>query len=369
MVKRLLKILIKFGICAILTVWIIQAIFWDEGKRAYEQNGSKPSWEELTRRQRLEISWRYGPPELWKNLVTIDQQSMAVSILLVGGTVFLGILRWRMILKIQNFELPFLRAAEISLVAQFFNAFLLGSTGGDLIKAYYAARETHHRKTEAAVTVFADRLIGLFSMLLFAVLMMIPNRDWILNNSPAKITAYTVLLMFLGCGALVFLAFRGGVSKYFPKARELFRRLPMGEMLEKSLDSCREIGKKPRQLLGAFIISMVLNIVCVLQFLVLARGLGINTAAIALFGIVPMIISIAALPITPSGLGVRENLFVIMLAAPGFNVSPTPALSLSLLALAGSLFWSLLGWIVYITFREKHHLREIAKPEKSTEQT
>ena len=48
--------------------------------------------------------------------------------------------------------------------AQFFNAFLLGSTGGDLLKAYYAARETHHKKTEAVVTVFVDRIIGLFSV-------------------------------------------------------------------------------------------------------------------------------------------------------------------------------------------------------------
>jgi hypothetical protein len=47
-------------------------------------------------------------------------------------------------------------AAEISLVAHFFNSFLLGSTGGDLMKAYYAARETHHKKTEAVMTVFAD---------------------------------------------------------------------------------------------------------------------------------------------------------------------------------------------------------------------
>ena len=43
-------------------------------------------------------------------------------------------------------------------------ATLLGSTGGDLLKAYYAARESHHKKTEAVVTVFVDRLIGLFSM-------------------------------------------------------------------------------------------------------------------------------------------------------------------------------------------------------------
>ena len=37
------------------------------------------------------------------------------------------------------------------------------------MKAYYAARETHHKKTEAVLTVFVDRVIGLWSMLLFAL--------------------------------------------------------------------------------------------------------------------------------------------------------------------------------------------------------
>jgi hypothetical protein len=67
------------------------------------------------------------------------------------------------------------RATGITFVAQFFNSFLLGSTGGDVIKALYAARETHHKKTEAVVTVFVDRLLGLWAMLFFAALMMIPN--------------------------------------------------------------------------------------------------------------------------------------------------------------------------------------------------
>src|SRR5438876_8575606 len=93
----------------------------------------------------------------------------------MGMTVLLGVISWQMVLRVQGLELSFARTSEISFVAQFFNSFLLGSTGGDLIKAYYAARETHHKKTEAVTTVFVDRLIGLWAMLLFAAVMMVPN--------------------------------------------------------------------------------------------------------------------------------------------------------------------------------------------------
>jgi hypothetical protein len=45
-----------------------------------------------------------------------------------------------------------------------------------------------------------------------------------------------------------------------------------------------------------------------------------------------------------------------MLAVIG--VDPTSALSLSLLAYAGSLCWSLAGGVVYLALKDKHHLAE-----------
>ena len=108
---------------------------------------------------------------------------------------------------------------------------------------------------------------------------------------------------------------------------------------------------------------MMLNTVWVLQLILLSWGLHLNIPSLALFAIVPMIICISALPITPSGLGVRENLFVLMLAAPAFGAPETSALSLSLLAYAGSLFWSLVGGVVYLTLKDRHHLAEVAADE------
>jgi len=156
-----------------------------------------------------------------------------------------------------------------------------------------------------------------------------------------------------------FVAFWGGVSRKWSGARDWLRRLPKGEYLERSLESCRRFGEERFFVARTLGVSMVLNAMCVLQFLVLGFGLGLHTPTVALFVIVPAVICISALPITPSGLGVRESLFVYMLAAP-LNVDPTKALSLSLLAYSGSLFWSLAGGVVYLTLKQKHHLaREI----------
>jgi uncharacterized protein (TIRG00374 family) len=273
-------------------------------------------------------------------------------------TIFLGVVRWRMVLRVHGLNLPWTRAAEISLVAHFFNSFLLGSTGGDLMKAYYAARETHHKKTEAVMTVFADRLIGLWAMLLFAGIMMLPNLGLLRSHARLQAIALFVLAMLATCTLLAFLAFRGGVSKKWGGARDWLRRLPQGERIHRSLESCREFGRRPFFLTRTLGVSMALNAFCVLQVMVLCWGLDIRVPPMALFLIVPIIICISAIPITPSGLGVRENLFVFLLAGPTMQVAPTLALAVSLLAYGGSLFWSIVGGVVYVTFREKHHLTE-----------
>ena len=57
----------------------------------------------------------------------------------------------------------------------------------------------------------------------------------------------------------------------------------------------------------------------------------------------------------------RESLYVLMLAVPEINVTATQALSLSLLAYAGSLFWSLIGGVLYAGLKERHHLAEVAQ--------
>ncbi len=341
-------------VCLVLLLWIFHVIFVNEGREAARQLGLP--WESFSKWEQWRTAWRYGPPELWEKLSLIHPGVFALSVLLMGSTLFLGVMRWRLVLRVQGLNLPWSRACEISLVAHFFNSFLLGSTGGDLMKAYYAARETSHKKTEAVVTVVVDRLIGLWAMLLFASLMMIPNIRLLFGDPRLRPLTILILLMMVACTIVVGLAFWGGVSRAWSGARDWLRRLPKGEWLERSLESCRQFGRERFFLARTLGLSMLLNTACVLQVLVLCRGLGLEVPGLVLFAIVPMIICVAALPITPSGLGVRENLYVLVLASPALGVTATGALSLSLLAYAGSLVWSLAGGLVYLALKEKHHL-------------
>ncbi len=349
----------RLAVCLVLLAWVFHSIFVSEGQSAWA--GRAPAWEQLTRAEQWRAAWQLGPDRLWQSLTAVSFVPMAGSFLVMGMTIFLGAGRWLIALRTQGLQLPWTRALRISLVAHFFNSFLLGSTGGDLGKAYYAARETAHQKTEAVITVFVDRVIGLWTMLLFACLMALLNLELLRTHAQLRLLVLFVLAMFGAGTAFVALAFWGGLSRGWSGARDWLRRLPKGDWLDRSLASCREFGRNRHFFLRMVLVSMVLNVVCVAQYLILARALAIDVPLEVWFLVVPAIICVAALPVTPSGLGVRENLYVAILAGAPFLVPETSALTISLLAFAGSLAWSLIGGAVYLFLKDREHLAEVTR--------
>ena len=358
---------------ALLLVWIFHSIFVNEARvqarrpeGLFTPDGQRVNWDDsLPRLQQWRCGWRYGPPALASKLRSAEPASCVIAFALMGGMLFLGVLRWQIVLRVHGLELPLGQATQLSLIAHFFNAFLLGTAGGDVVKAYYAAQETHHKKTEAVVTVFVDRIIGLWAMLLFGGVMILPNYQLFGRPGLLRTAAAVLVAMLAAASAFMFLALRGGVSRAWPGARHWLRRLPKGERVEQVLDSCRIFGQSPRFLPRTLGLSILINLLMVWQFIVLARGLHLAPPPGALYLVVPVVICISALPISPSGLGVRENLFVHLLAVPAIGVPETGALSLSLLAYAMSLAWSVIGGLLYVTRKDRRRLREVAQGEES----
>ncbi|MDI9402185.1 MAG: lysylphosphatidylglycerol synthase transmembrane domain-containing protein [Verrucomicrobiota bacterium] len=330
-------------VSAVLLLWIFHAIFMEQGKLLAASESIR--WQELPRMEQWRMAWFIGPKALCNILSLTHWSCFLLSLLCVGATVTLGAWRWHLLLKAQEISVRFRKTFQITMIGQFFNGFLLGSTGGDVLKAWYGTRETEKSKTEAITTVFVDRLLGLFSMLLFAVFFMLPNHHLLLVNKRLTLLTLFTLGMFGSCTVLIFAAGHGGLLSTILGR---FRRLTP---IHRSLEACKKTARQPRLMLKVFLLSMLLNGFCVAQFVVVSRDLGLQIGVTQLAVIVPMIICISSIPITPSGLGVRENLYVIMLGAPMLAIPPAKALALSLIAYAGFLCWSALGSFFYLAYR------------------
>jgi uncharacterized protein (TIRG00374 family) len=94
---------------------------------------------------------------------------VAVAIILYFGAVTSNALKWNILLRAQGIRVSWSALMRYTYVGVFFNNFLPAAVGGDLMRGYQLAQETH-RSADAAVSVVVDRLIGLMALTVTAVL-------------------------------------------------------------------------------------------------------------------------------------------------------------------------------------------------------
>lgn len=273
---------------------------------------------------------------------------VALGVGMTFAGLVIGALRWKIILDAQHLSLPLWRVVQIFFIGQFFNAFMLGACGGDVARAYYVTRETPAKKTEAAATVFVDRAIGLFALIVFCCVMIALRIPLFLDHTGPRhagfLMALFLLLSLAGIGAL----FYRNLFEHLAFFRAIEDRTRAGPLIRRTYEAFYLYRKQHRTLLFSLLLSLLnlvfLNYAC--QFL--GNSLEVNASSLDYFTLFPIISVIAAIPITPGSLGVRESLFVTLFEA--IDVQGPQAMLLSLMVYAGSLVWSLFGWLMLVSY-------------------
>jgi len=101
----------------------------------------------------------------------IDYIWLVASLLLLVVALSLQLTRWYILVR--ALDLPFTgrNAFRLGMVGLFYNTFLPGSIGGDLVKAFFIAKGQPGRRTKAVATVLIDRAMGLFGLILFCAVL------------------------------------------------------------------------------------------------------------------------------------------------------------------------------------------------------
>ena len=91
-------------------------------------------------------------------------------------------------------------------------------------------------------------------------------------------------------------------------------------------------------------------------FYAASRALRQTTPLMDYIGIMPVINTITALPISVGGMGVREKLFEEMLSKL-CGIQPAVADAISLTGFSMIVFWAIIGGIVYLFYRPSEHAK------------
>ncbi len=263
-------------------------------------------------------------------------------------------LRWQLVLKAQRLQIPGREVFRIFFVGQFFNLFMIGATGGDLVKAFLAARTAGSRKTEAVSSVLIDRIIGLTALAFLAGVMVLLRAGTFFDDPSLR----PIGIFILAFAGLMLLAVVAPFSRYGTKNPRFAGRdmLPapgrrLAAILRRAYEAWIVCRRNPALLCQTFALSLVNHLLAVAACIAFGRALRLHLGIIDYLTYIPVIGVFGAIPLTPGGLGLREGAAVILLAPAG--VARPEAVLLSLLLYAGLTVWSLFGglWFVRSTSR------------------
>jgi uncharacterized protein (TIRG00374 family) len=299
-------------------------------------------------------------PQLWSILRTVDVNWLVAAFLSFTPVLLVVSWRWRMLLGVHGVHLRYWRVLELTMIGQFFSAFLVGTTGGDVIKIFYVARAVPNRKAAVAFTVIVDRVIGLIALLLLGVLLSFTQLHLLLSRPDTKAATGTFYLFAVGGVVASVLACLGPYALNHEGLRSLINRLPLinkgASLLNAYETTARAFKVNVIALLGSVPSQACVLVVgyCILRAMNLETEKLYQPGFILAFAsIMAMVNMLIALPVSIAGLGVREALFIMFFGLIGIDKEHAVAFSLTFFAI--NLLWSAAGGPFYFLYRHETH--------------
>jgi uncharacterized membrane protein YbhN (UPF0104 family) len=308
----------------------------------------------------------HGLAEIWQKHVIEGRPIHYIYLLLaflIGlASVLITFVRWYFLVR--AVELPFrvVDALRLGFVGFFFNTFLPGSVGGDIIKAAGIARG-QSRRTVAVATVIMDRAIALWALIWFVAIL--GGGFWLAGilEGPGADQSQTIVKMACAIVAVSMVVWML-LGLLPPQRAEIFaRRL---HRLPKVGGSAAEFWRavwmyrcRPRSVFGALALAWVGHVGFVFTFYFSAltlwdadSGLTIPTLA-QHFLIVPIGLVIQAMPLFPGGAGIGELGFGLLY--DWFDCSKSSGVVGTLVQRVINWVLGGLGYIVYLQMRPSTH--------------
>lgn len=254
-------------------------------------------------------------------------------------------LKWSLFLREQGIRIAFHRLFSLYMMGAFFNNFLPGMVGGDLVRAYMLGRQIESH-TQSIASVVLERITGLVALISLAGIFFLFNPE--LRKEP--IVAVSILIMGGGCAALLVVLWRPALARWLLMPFQGYRQLAgVPAKLMRLHDQISIFKDKPALVLKTMLYSYIFHILAGVNVyfagLVLDFPLTLSHAIV----LTPIIVLVAGIPISVNGLGVWEWAFSVYLAQAGMQIDQ--GLAVALILRAKNLLVSLFGGLVFLAER------------------
>lgn len=247
---------------------------------------------------------------------------LALGVALLQTQILNSTLKWKVILRAGNHDLPYLFLLKTYMIGGFLSLFLPSSFGGDFYRVW--ALKGHDVKlTRSTASVLFDRATGVWALMTISLVgacVLVPTT-----------TAVLLGLLYLAGLAFVFAITSDAIVKRLPKPKSKLLNFPVSML--KNFNLFRKRKRLTALMMGlslTFQFNVVLIVTCY------ARALRISPQEVSFWDFttaVPLIYLTEMLPISINGIGVRDSAFVYFFKQLGVAVEHGLALSLLLVAI------------------------------------
>jgi len=269
------------------------------------------------------VLWRFGDADaLVATFAGASLWPLIAAVLLDAGVVHAKLVRWRSLLGACRIELTVAGAYKAYLPSLFL-ALVTPGRVGDVVRIQYLKRDHGVRYADGLAVSVVDRLCDVYVLLAFVSLGIVH-----LTSSLSAPLALTAWIAVAGVAAAPLFFFLPGVAQ--PAANWLYSRLSRGEApegLTVFFDALRnQLGVALLVPLLATVGAFLINYV---QAWLVAAAFGMALSFADVVAVVAISSLLSLLPISVSGVGVREAFLALVFPA-AFGLSETLGIAFGL---------------------------------------
>lgn len=267
-----------------------------------------------------------------RQLSTLAWTAAGLALSLVA--VFLSSLRWQRVLRILDVEVELAPLVSHYLAGQFVSNFLPTTVGGDVLRVSRLSASTE-APSACFASVVLERLSGFVALPLLTIAALLANPGLRHLGTASRLAAVLSTATLITLTAIL-------VATSNPR----FGALVEGNSRLRGFASAVHLGldrihRQPSEAVAVLASALVYQLALVLAAWAAAHALGIPLGWSAAVAFIPVVAIAQVLPVSVSGIGLREGALVLLLAPLG--VTTGHAVGFGLLLYAMNLVVSLLG--------------------------
>ena len=214
--------------------------------------------------------------------------------------------------------------------------------GGDVMRAYWAAKDAPLARPAAVVSILMERVLGLTATVTVGAALILPHWNDLMMHPVTRAGAYAFLVVAGILFVLLTILAHPASGRILSGKSQVGWRKAAGEGAE----ACHVCLTHPVGAGVGLLLSVLAQLALVGLFYSVSRAVGTGLEFWPLASVLPMVAMVTVLPITWNGLGLREAAFVTFLGT--LSIAAPQAVAISLGGFAMILAWNLLGGVVYL---------------------